>query len=169
MNIGEELAKQAKKLGICSTWHEDLKVTDDKDKLLEMYVAGIDFCLSNDYPSNDFIRANFKGKMECHGIHLDEVFKVKNERKVIALGDCEGNIELDGFAVCEAFVKHNSEISIKASGNSFVMIDVFDNAKIRVQADGEAKVCINHYAGEIQFASDGKSYVKIVEKQRKTY
>ena len=72
MKIGKELALIAKKKGICQEWFDQMKTLDDKDRLLEMYVRGIDFCLSNDFPTNDYIRENFVGRMEEYGVHLDE-------------------------------------------------------------------------------------------------
>lgn len=167
--IGKELAKDAKINGICKDWYKDLKTTDDIDQLLDMYLRGIDFCLSNDYPTNDYIRANFKGKMEHKGIYLDDQLLAVNARKVVALGRCTGSIEVDEFNVCEVFIKHESEATVTAEGNSFVMIDMFDNSSLSVIAHDQAKVCVNHYGGEIIFRKEGKGVVKIIEKNKKTY
>lgn len=170
-NIAKELAKQAKGKGICQEWYKDLKTTQDTGKLLEMYVRGIDFCLSNDFPSNSFIKDNFKGKMEAFGIHLDEQISIKNERKVVALGKCTGKIEVDGYNVSEVFLKHDSDLTISASGNAFVMVDVFDNTTLWVQALDNAKVCVNRYGtnAEITSKSEGNAVIKVIEKNKKTY
>lgn len=168
-NIGKDLAKQAKKNGICSEWYSDLKSTEDKDKLLQMYVKGIDFCLSNDYPTNDYIRANFVGMMEAYGVHLDENLHIMNEKKVIALGTCSGNIYVGGFNVSEVFLKHESEMALTVDENAFVMVDMFDNSRLSIMASENAKVCINHYGGEIVFSQHGNAVVKIIEKNKKTY
>ncbi|MBV5348916.1 hypothetical protein JZU61_04570 [bacterium] len=167
--VGKELAKLAKQKGICQEWLGELRTAEDKEKMLEMYVKGIDFCLSNDYPSNDYIRANFVGIMEKHGIHLDENLHLVNDRKVIALGTCSGNIHVSGYNVSEIFLKHESELALTADENSFVMVDMFDNTRLRVTASEEAKVCINHYGGEIVFEQHGNAVVKIIEKNKKTY
>ena len=169
MNLSHELAKQAKRNGICEDWYLALKNEKDIDSLLDMYIKGIDFCLSNDYPSNDFISKNFKGKMETHGIHLDEVLDIVNERKIIALGKTLGTVDINGFEVSEIFLKNNSEITILASGNSFVMVDIFDDAKVIVFASGDAKVCINRYGGNVFQYSKDDSCIKLIEKNKKTY
>lgn len=170
MNLGYELAKQAKKNGICEDWYLELKNEKNIDKMLEMYVKGIDFCLSNDFPSNHFIAKNFKGKMEKHGIHLDEFLNIVSEPKVVALGKCFGSIEANNYDVCEVFIKNDSEIIITATGNSFVMIDVFDNSKLTVYAKDNAKVCVNRYGGNVEFVRHHEtSQVKIIEKNKKTY
>ena len=72
MKIAKELAREARRLGICDEWHSELKRLTDKRAMVEMYVTGLDFCLSNDYPSNEYIRSNFKGVMEEYGVFLDD-------------------------------------------------------------------------------------------------
>ena len=169
MEIGKELAKQAKIKGICEDWYKDLKVTNDTGKLLTMYVKGIDFCLSKDWPDNEYIRAKFKGKMEEFGIHLDEEFNCINNKRVIALGKCTGNISNDGYTVSEVFLKHDSVVTIHAKGDSFTMIDMFDNSCLSIAAHDNAKVVINHYGGEITFDKFENAQIKVKEKERKTY
>lgn len=169
MSISSELAKQAKRKGICEDWYLELKNETDTDSLLKMYIKGIDFCLSNDYPSNDYIRKNFKGKMEAHGIHLDEVIDFKNKKKVVALGKCLGTVVMNEFNVSEIFIKNNSEIVVMAHGNSFAMIDLFDDSKLTVFTYDNAKVFVNRYGGEITQTQNDNSTIKIVEKNKKTY
>lgn len=167
--VTKELAKEAKKNGICTEWYYQLRTLEDKEKLIEMYLKGIDFCLLHDYPSNDFIRVNFKGIMEKYGVHLDEEININNERKVVALGKCSGIVKVDQYTISEVFLKHDSELNISAEGQSFIMIDMFDNTKLRVDTYDNAKVCINRYGGEIEFHSLGNSVVKVKEKNKKTY
>ena len=169
MSIGKELAKEAKKNGICEEWYQDLRTSDDKDKLLGLYIKGIDFCLSNDYPTNEYIRNNFKGRMEAYGIHLDEELSCTNERTVVALGVCSGDIENSGFTVSEVFLKHSSILTLVARDNSFTMIDMFDNSGLSIVAHDNAKVVINHYGGEIVFEKHENAQIKIREKHKKTY
>lgn len=169
MNISKELAVRARKHGICQKWHDELLSLKDKDKMVEMYLRGIDFCISNDYPENDFIRRYFKGVMEKHGVFLDDAVKVENKPKCVCLGACSGTIVVDDFNTCEVFVKHDSEIVISAKGNAFVMVDVFDNTTVTIHAHDRAKVCVNRYGGTIKHFADGDAVVKIREKNNKTY
>ena len=169
MKIGTELAKEAKKHGICQEWHDQMKGSNDKDALIQMYLDGIDFCLSNDYPSNDYIRKNFKGKMEQYGIHLDEHLNALNNRYLVALGKCSGCLEMNSFNVSEVFLKHGSELKIAATDDSFIMIDQFDNSKLRLTASGNSRVCINHYGGQVQVEKSENAYVKVIEKNKNTY
>lgn len=169
MNLSKELAARARKNGICQEWHDKLLSLNDKDAMCEMYLRGIDFCISNNYPGNDFIRSHFKGVMEKHGVFLDDALKVENKPKCVCLGACSGDVLVDGFNVCEVFAKHDSEIAIVASGNAFVMVDVFDNSIVTIHAHDRAKVCVNRYGGTVKHSADGDAVVKIREKNKKTY
>lgn len=167
--VAKELARQAKKAGICEEWHSQLKQLTDKEAMIDMYIRGIDFCLSNDYPSNDFIRDNFKGIMEAKGIILDDEIALVNPRRCVALGDTSGRISVGGYSVCEVFAKHHARLCIIASGNAFVEVDAFDDSLLSVIASDEAKVHINRYGGAIEVEKNGNAIVKFVQKNQKTY
>ena len=169
MNLPKELAKQARKMGACKEGHDELLSLQDKDAMVELYLRKIDFCLSKEYPNNDFIRSHFKGAMEKHGVFLDDAVKVENKPKCVCLGACSGNISVDNFNVCEVFVKHNSEIIISAKDNAFVMVDIFDDSTVMIHAHDRAKVCVNRYGGMVKQFADDEAMIKIREKNKKTY
>jgi hypothetical protein len=170
MKLSKELANQAKRFNICQEWHDELKTLEDKKAMLEMYLKGIDFCLSNDYPTNEFIRANFKGMMEQFGVFLDDSIDLVNVEKCVALGQTKGCVETNNFGCSQIFVKHHSELTIIAKGDSFVMVDLFDNAVIHIQAHDRAKVCVNRYGdSRIDHKETDSGMVKIIEKHKKTY
>lgn len=167
--IAKELARQAKKAGICEEWYGQLKLLTDKGAMIDMYIRGIDFCLSNDYPSNDYIREHFKGAMEKKGVYLDDEVMLSNPRRCVALGRTVGSVVVGGYGVCEVFVKHDSVLVISASDNAFVEIDMFDNSEVSVHTTERAKVHINRYGGRLTTDQRGDSVIKVVEKDRKTY
>lgn len=171
MKLNKELAHAAKKKGICEDWFKDLLNTEDKGTLIRMYLKGIDFCLSNEYPSLSFIRENFVGAMEPYGVFLDEEIKAENSRHVVALGNCCGTAHYYGFEVGQVFAKHNAKLTVTAKDSSFVMIDVFDNSEVEVIASDNAKICVNHYGGRVisQSSEHGNSVIKIIRKHSKTY
>lgn len=169
MILSKELARQAKAKGICTPWHKELLTLQDKEAMVEMYLRGIDFCLSNNYPSNDFIRTHFKGIMEKHGVFLDDNIMVENKPKCVCLGATYGRVEVNGFEVCEVFAKHNSELNVIAKDNAFVVIDIFDDSVVSIHASDRAKVCVNHYGGTINRNAMDDAIVKIREKNKKTY
>lgn len=171
MKINRQLAQQAKEKGICEDWYKKLEHTENTADLLQMYLKGIDFCFANDFPSNEFIRKYFKGKMEDFGIFLDDSFQLKNKLKCVALGNCKGILTIDEYNTSEVFIKHQSEITIHANDNAFVMIDLFDDALLHLHASGDAKICVNQYQGKskIYQTKSGNAQIKIITKNKKTY
>lgn len=170
MNLSKELAKQAAGYGICKEWHKDLLSLKDKKAMVEMYLRGIDFCLSNDYPSNDFIRKNFGDIIAQYNIYVDGFVMAANPEQLVALGSTTGNVRVNDFGVSRIYVKHNSKLKIKAEDNAFVMIDVFDNSSVEVEASESAKVCINRYGdSKVLYNSKGVATIKVVDKHKKTY
>lgn len=172
MKVNKQLAHDAKKKGICEEWFARLMETEDKGKLVNMYLEGIDFCLSNEYPSNEFIRRHFVGTCEAYGVFLDRAITAGNFRHVVALGHCEGTATYDGWNVGQVFVKHQSRLKVLATGNSFVMIDVFDDTIVEVEARDNAKICVNNYGGNLTTTTgdgEGHAIIKVIRKTTKTY
>ena len=78
-------------------------------------------------------------------------------------------IQIDGYNVAEIFVKHDSILDLTASGNAFVMVDVFDETILEIHAHDRAKVCVNRYGGEIRSECADEAQIKVREKHKKTY
>lgn len=168
--LAKQLAKKAKSLNICKEWHGVLKTLEDKHEMVKMYLDGIDFCLSNDYPDNDFIKKHFSDVASEHGVFVDKEIDIANPSKCVALGSTNGKITVDGYTVSEVFVKHDSDIFISAEDSAFVMVDVFDSSRTIVHTSGNAKVCINRYGNaRIEKHTKEASMVKVIEKHKKTY
>ena len=170
MKVAKQLAKQAKQLNICQEWHDELKTLTDKQKMAEMYLRGIDFCLANDFPSNDYIKANFSDVINDFGIYLDSKFETNNPDKCVLLGNANGVVNVDGFAVSEIYAKHDSTLTLNVGDNAFVMVDIFDTAGVYVTVTGNAKVCINLYGNaEVWKEIHDFGVVKVINKHKKTY
>ena len=170
MKIGKELAKQAQRFNICQEWHDELKTLEDKRTMVQMYLKGIDFCLANDYTSNDYIRRNFGDIMNEFGVFLDNNIDLVNVEKCVALGATKGRVEINDYGTSEIFVKHNSELTIIAKDNAFVMVDVFDSVVVHIEAYNHAKVCVNRYGNaKINPKEVDSAMIKIIEKHKKTY
>lgn len=140
------------------------------DSLLEMYISNIDFCFSNSFPTNGYIRRNLKGKMEHKGIYLDDFIDLHNQREVVCLGDSRLNYLADEFSVTQMYLRDNVKAKIVAKENAFIMIDIFDNVQLEIEASDKANVRVNCYKGaKVTFKSNDDSYVKISNKDFKTY
>ncbi|MDR1416315.1 MAG: hypothetical protein LBJ57_02695 [Prevotellaceae bacterium] len=168
MKLNKELAEEAKKKGVCAEWYSQLLHTEDKHALIKMFLKGIDFCISEGYPSPRLFR-QFDGIRQQHGIFQSEQIQAENFEYVVALGQCQGAATYTGYAVGQVFVKHNTKLSVTASGSAFVMVDVFDGAQVEVAAKGNAKICVNQYGGSVASSELDGAKVKIIRKQSKTY
>jgi hypothetical protein len=166
--LNKELAAEARAKGICKEWYSRLQRTEDRETLLKMFLDGIDFCISEDFPSPRFFQL-FDGIRQQHGIFRDEPIKAENSRYVAAFGRSEGTAQYAGYAVGQVFVKHESKLTINATGNAFVMVDIFDSAAIEVNASGAAKVCVNQYGGQVTSTEREQATIKVIHKHSKTY
>lgn len=168
--LSKTLAKEAKKKGICKEWHTALKSLKDRKAMVEMYLRGIDFCLKNDYPANDFIKAHFGDIAPQMGVFVDCEICVENSPKCVCLGATFGIIKADSFNVTEIFAKHQAELNVVAADNAFLMLDVFDDAVVNIHAHNRVKVCVNQYGGHINIVEESsEAQVKIRVKNSKTY
>ena len=169
-NIKIEALKRAIQNEICEDWAIKMQNTQTLDELLDMYIKGIDFSFSTEFLSNDFIRRNLKGKMEHKGIYLDDSIDLHNQREVVCLGDTRLSYLGNQFSVSQMYLRDNVKVKIVAKENAFIMIDIFDNVQLEIEASDKANVRVNCYKGaKVTFKSNDDSYVKISNKDFKTY
>lgn len=159
-DISKELKNKAVKLGLCTEWTEEWG-NPTKDELVDKYVRGIDFCIKHNYPSCDYMKKNFDGVMQKHGVFVDEGVDLKNPSMVIANGRTSGKIVYDAYSVGTLYVRHESELTIEASDNAFVTIETYDNCTVSVLQRSKAKVFVYNHGGNIQ------AFGKVVVKNRK--
>ena len=161
------LAGSAKKNGICQEWFDRLAGCNDDqiDKMMIMYVKGIDFCMENNWPDLETVRKHFKGRMEHHGVHCDEECTISNERFTVLLGHCRTAISFDQYSVGEIYVRHDSKAEIEVFDHSFVRLDVYDQSEVKIVATGNAKISIkNHGKADIKIERSDDAIVKLNNK-----
>lgn len=161
--LAKRLAGSAKENGICQEWGDRLAGCNDDqiDKMMIMYVKGIDFCMDHDWPDLQTIRDHFKGRMEEHGVHCDEECQIVNQRFNVLLGRCRAAMTFDRYEVGQIYIRHETTAEIAANDHAFVYIDVYDGAKVKIIASDHAKVCIkNHGNADIQVERSGDAVIK---------
>lgn len=171
LTLGQELAEMAliTKEKICDEWFIKLQQTKSIDELIKMYISGIDFCFSNDYPSKDYIRQHFKGKMEEYGVFLDDTIAIDNKRKVILLGESIASLTYTDFNVCQLYLRDNSIANVVAKDNCILCIDIFYNSKLNIVCNDNCKLIINNFGGEINIEKSETVKVKLIDKGKKGY
>ncbi len=147
MELIEQLKQDGIDKGLCRLWQGKLRAGLTTEQLAKLYIEGIDFCISEDYPTLDFLRENFKGKCEPFGVYIDdEIPPTKNKPQMVLNGACKAMLEYDGYSVANLYVRHDSEVAVIVSDHAIVTIDLFNNAKLHISVVGEdARVNINAY------------------------
>ncbi len=169
--LNQYILGKAKENGICQEWADKIAVAASPDELMQMYVDGIDFCLSNNFPSNQDLQSLAGDVINRYGIYVDQAIRLEGRPFVVLLGSSSGVVKCNGFSATQIFVKHSSEVTIKVSDNAFAVIDCFDNTKTHIEVSGNAKACIHVYTGAKITTNqvDGKGMIKIIHKLKSTY
>ena len=160
--------------GLCHQWQRKLHSGLSVEELAKLYIKGIDFCISEDYPTLDFLRENFKGKCEPYGVFVDdELPPLKNKPDIVLNGDCKAMLEYDGYSVSRLFVRHNSEVGVVVSDNAMLTIDLFNNAKLYITVIGSnTKVNVTVYGCNATIECIGLttlSQIKVTHNDNPTY
>lgn len=131
--------------GMCEKGQSGLMNSSSIDDLVTEYWKGIDFCLAKDYPRLRVMK-KFRNEFREQHVYLDETIKIENVDKAVFLGQCYAILIVNDYAVCRIYVKHNSKLNIKASGNAYVMVDTLNTSDVIVECTESAKVIVNLYS-----------------------
>jgi len=140
------------------------------EELLEMYVSpkGIEFCLANNFPSNEDLVRLGGDTLNARGIYIDQSVKLADRPFLVLLGKSHATIRNSGYSVNQLFVKHGSSAWLTAADQSFTLIDCFDQSELHISTEGNARVSVNVY-GKAKVVTSGTGAVKIVHKLKDTY
>lgn len=173
MYTDDKIFKSTAKIdGICKPSYRDIcRNIDDPDALLQLYVKGIDFCLANNFPSNEYLVSKGGNLLLKYGICVDRNLMLENKDRIVALGKSFLTAILDDFNVSEIFIKHNSIVNIDVRDNAIVIVDCFDNSTVNIRAMNSANVFVNQYIGaRVNIGYQGENtIVKINKKDTPTY
>lgn len=168
MELVEQLKNDGIAKGLCQAWQDKLKPGVSMERLVKLFIRGIDFCVKNDFPTLDFMRNNFKGKCEPYGAYVDDVFASENIPDVVLNGECDAKLTYSGYTVSRVVIRHSSKANITIYGHSCVTIDVFDNGKLDLVTVGtRCKVIVYQYGNSI--VNYGGTCAKIINKNKNSY
>ena len=129
-NLSETLKQQAVDLGLCRPWTETWGDCDQQE-LIDKYKKGIDFCIDKQYPSNEFIKANFdRDLLNANLIFVDEYldFDMMPSGIYILNGECSGSIRFAPWTAATVYVRHKSNVTIIADDFAKVFVRLYDEA-----------------------------------------
>ncbi len=141
-NLSETLKQQAVDLGLCKPWTEAWADNSDQQELIDKFVKGIDFCLERDWPSTEFIKANFDRELlNANLIFVDEYVDMDMAPSGIYIlnGECYGRLSFAPWAAATVYLRHNSKVTVVASDFAKVFVRLYDAAEVEVEV-GESAV-----------------------------
>lgn len=141
-NLSETLKQQAVDLGLCRPWTEAWGNCDQQE-LIDKYKKGIDFCIDKQYPSNEFIKANFdRALLNENLIFVDEHIRLDDAPSGIYIlnGECSGSIRFAPWTAATVYVRHKSNVTIIADDFAKVFVRVYDEADAEVVELDEAVI-----------------------------
>ncbi len=140
-NLRKILKTQAESLKACKKGLRDLPSTPQG--LIERWKQNLDFALTNNFPTLDFIRANFDAKLLADNqIYVDEHLSLRNAPNGVYVlnGECSGTLHFNSWAATTVYVRHNCHVSIIAEDFAKVFVRVYDEAEVNVCDVGDAVV-----------------------------
>lgn len=141
-NLSETLKQQAVDLGLCRPWTEAWGDCDQQ-ALIDKFVKGIDFCLERNWPTSDFIKANFdRALLNANRIFVDEHMRLDDAPSGIYIlnGECTGSIRFAPWTAATVYVRHTSNVRIIAGDSAKVFVRLYDEAETEIEAEESAVV-----------------------------
>ena len=135
--LNEELRSEAVKKGLCAKWQSDWVDNKTPQELIEMYKRGIDFGIANQYPSNEYIKANFDRELLNRNlVFVDEDIDLTDAPSGVYIlnGECSGTIHIAPWSVATLYLRHYSNVQIEAGDFARVFIRLYDNSDATVSA-----------------------------------
>lgn len=135
--LNEELRSEAVKKGLCAQWQADWSDNKTPQELIEMYKRGIDFGIANQYPSNEYIKANFDRELLNRNlVFVDEDIDLTDAPSGVYIlnGECSGTIRVAPWSVATLYLRHYSNVQIEAGDFARVFIRLYDNSDATVSA-----------------------------------
>lgn len=173
MELVEQLKSDGIAKGLCRMWQMKLRSGMDIEELVGLYIKGIDFCISEDFPTLDFLREHFRGRCEPFGVFVDDDIAPADTRPDMVLnGGCRAMLEYDGYSVSRLYVRHTSEVAVVALDDAYVTVDMFDSARLHLSVVGDARVIVNVYGCDVAIeyiGDDTPDKVKVTYHDKKAY
>lgn len=156
--------------GICQDGVAEIKQANCIDDFLSIYLKYIDFCLSENFPTNSDLIKYGNDRLIDNGIYIDEKPNILNRNTAVLLGNSNGVGQYLWCSVGHVYMKGKSKLDLLAKDNAFIIVDIFDDAQLNIKTSGNAKALVNIYGNAKVYPSQAdRSTIKIVNKQKTNY
>ena len=159
-NLSLELKEMARNNGLCDKWFGEWVDESDDAILFDKYRRGIDFSIERDWISNEFIKSHWdKEVLQSNNIFVDDKdMELENTKgTVIINGDCDLTFNYSLFTVSDIYARHNSIVRVMAKDHARIMVNLYDNASVKIDCDDMAKVYVYQHSKDSKIVSIGKA------------
>ena len=160
--LNETLRNKAVALGLCEQWQRDWNTNWDYDKLVFKFYEGIDFCLSNRFPSNDFIKNHFPlNVLHKWNVIVDEKRSILNAPEAAIFGSSDATARYNARNCGRIHIRDEASLKITAHNRSFVIVHILDKATVIAEAYEKADLILIKHSPDCTITKTDN--VKVIE------
>ena len=160
--LNETLRNNAIGLGLCEQWQSEWNTDWDLDKLISKFYVGIDFCLANRFPANDFIKANIPiDTLHRWNVIVDEKRSILNAKDAAVFGSAHAIARYNARYCGRIYVRDNARLNVTARNNAFVIVHILDSARITAVAHDKADLVLIKHSRECSITTNAN--VRVIE------
>lgn len=160
-DVNATLREKAIALGLCKGWQKQWAKDWSEDKMIAKYKEGIDFCLANGYPTNDFIKQNFTlDALRRGGLFIDDNRSFLNMWCSVIKGSSKCTARYDADNIGQVYVADTACLHIYAKGRSHVIVHVLDGASVLAEQQDNARLVVIRHSAKCAVVTKGDVAVK---------
>lgn len=157
-SLNKFLKIEAMKNGLCGQWTSDWNKDKSIYELIDMYKRGLDFCIINHYPSNEFIKNNVdKDVLEKNHIYVDSEFYEGDfsDFCTVVQGESSGEFHFGKFNSTTLWIRDNSEVLVEVHGQAWIFVHVYDNAVVTIHQHGDSRISVKRHSKDASVITAG--------------
>lgn len=154
--LNKYLKEKAVELGLCQDWQNQWKQDWSQKKMINKFYEGIDFCLKNNFPSDDFIRSYFPPKiLHDNGVYINDAYSGLNHTCSIIKKNSVITLRYNASNVGTVYVTDSSKLNLTAKNRSYIIVHALDDAIVTAQAFDDAKIVVIQHSATASVYSTG--------------
>ncbi len=159
--LNKELRDQAILLGLCVDWQKLWGKDWSKEKMIERMFQGLDFCILNHYPSNDFILKHFeKDLLRKNNVFVNDKYSVVNPKESLILGKSDITARYNAGSYGNLHVRDNSSVKLTARNRCFVIVHLYENAAITAEQFDKATIVLVKHSPKVHITAEDNIKVR---------
>lgn len=153
--LNTALREEARFLGLCDPWYNAWKNNCKNEELVAKMYKGLDFCLKNHWPSNDFILKHFDLDFRRKSnVFVNDKYSVNNPKESLILGTSDMTVRYNAEFNGNIHVRDNSSVKLSAKGRSFVIVHLYEKAYIQAEQFDSAKIVLVKHSPDVTIIAE---------------